>query len=138
MGTLFATGLPATDEFQLPVCDACGQVNYPARDLCGNCLADALRWQAVETGGTVQSVTDLHYSLETAYADHLPWRVASVKLDCGPVALCHLQPGVSMHSRVTLRPLSDRYGSRMLVALGDNASEAAAWLAIIEFREDSP
>ena len=138
MGSIFETGLPATRDLQLQVCGSCGRVNYPVRELCGNCLADALHWQAVDAGGTVQSLSELHYSLETAYTNHLPWRVASVKLDCGPVALAHLQPGVELQDRVALRPLCDRHGSRMLVALGDDSSEAAAWLAIINFREDSP
>jgi uncharacterized OB-fold protein len=138
MGSLFHTGLPADGELQLLVCADCGRVNYPVRELCGNCLADALRWQAVDAAGTVQSLTELHYSLESDYAHHLPWRVASVKLDCGPVALAHLQPGVSVQDRVTLRPLCDRRGNRMLIALADNSHETAPWLAIIDFREDSP
>ena len=138
MGSLFHTGLPPGDDLQLQVCSDCGQVNYPARELCGSCLADALHWQAVDATGTVQSLTELHYSQENEYTQHLPWRVASVKLDCGPVALAHLQPGVLPQDRVTLRPLCDRHGNRMLVALGDNSQEAAAWLAIIHFREDSP
>jgi uncharacterized OB-fold protein len=138
MGGSFETGLPATDGLQLQVCDACGRVNYPARELCGNCLADDLHWQPVDNGGTVQSVTELHYSLEQDYSNHLPWRVASVKLDCGPVVLAHLQPDVSLGDTVRLNVRSDRQGSRMLVALGDDLDDAAAWLSTINFREGSP
>ncbi len=134
---LFDTGLPATGALQLQVCEQCGEVNYPRRELCGHCLADALSWRPVDDGGTVQSMTELQHSLEDQYAEKLPWRVASVLLDCGPVAFAHLQPGVAVNGRVSLRILEDAHGSPMLVALGDRAN-AAQWLKDIDFREDSP
>lgn len=120
---------------QLQVCSDCKQVNYPSRELCGCCLADALRWQTVEDAGTVQTLTELHYSLEPDYAAHLPWVVASVKLDCGPIAFAHLQPGLDINARVTLRIVADSNGNRMLVALGADNSGAAAWLEKIKFNE---
>jgi uncharacterized OB-fold protein len=137
MSIKFKTGLPATGDLQLLVCGSCGHVNYPARELCGACLSDTLDWQLVDDGGTVQSLTALHYSLESDYADKLPWQVASVKMDCGPVALAHLAPGVSLQDRVILRIMSDQHNNRMLVALGEDRQSATDWLASIEFREDS-
>ena len=134
----FETDFPTTGALQLQVCGACGRVNYPSRELCGNCLADDLGWQAVNAAGTVQSLTELHYSLENHYQQHLPWPVASVKLDCGPVALAHLQPGTPLLERVSLRVLSDRDGNRMLVALRNGTDSASSWLETINFREDSP
>ena len=134
----YKTGLPATGDLRLQVCSACGQVNYPSRELCGNCLADALHWQAVDAEGTVQSLTELHYSLEEDYAQRLPWRVASVKLDCGPIALAHLEPGVSLMDRVIVRVVSDRYGNPMLAALDSSSDNVADWLETIDFREDFP
>jgi uncharacterized OB-fold protein len=112
-------------------------VNYPIRELCGACLADDLHWQALDGEGSVQSLTELHYSLEEDYARHLPWRVASVKLDCGPVALAHLEPGASLQDRVTLRIMSDRHGNLMLVAIGKGSDNVTDWLESIDFREDS-
>lgn len=137
MSTTFETGLPATGELQLQVCNACGHVNYPSRELCGACLADELGWQVVNGQGTVQSLTELHYSLEEDYAQSLPWRVASVRLDCGPVALAHLGPSAVLQERVTLRVISDPHGNLMLVALGESPGENDAWLKTVNFREDS-
>ena len=136
----FQTGLPASAALNLQQCSECGQVNYPARELCGNCLADGLQWRSVTDTGTVQSITELQYSLEPAYTAYLPWLVASIQLDCGPVALAHLVPGIDIGNPVRLKVVQDEQGNRMLLALGgDDAAQQAAtgWLAEVQFREIS-
>lgn len=138
--TRFQTGLPAAGKLSLQRCGQCGQVNYPPRELCGNCLADALEWAAVADTGTVRAVTQLHYSLEPEYAAHLPWTIASVQLDCGPQVLAHLPPGIATGSAVTLKIVEDKAGNRMLLAQGldkEAQKAAAAWLAKIQFKEVS-
>ena len=138
MATRFATGLPDSRDLQLQVCGACNKVNYPRRELCGACLADKLSWQPVDAGGEVLSLTELHYSLEHDYAESLPWQVASVQLNCGPVAIAHLQPGVSLHDSVVLKVVSDSHGNRMLVAVTARSGDINAWLHSIGFHEVSP
>ena len=136
MTTRFQTGLPAAGTLQLQRCGDCRQVSYPPRELCGSCLANALSWETVEDTGTVQTLTELHYSLEAQYAEQLPWAVASVKLDCGPIAFAHLQPGTDIGSRVTLRIARDAGDNHMLVALRENADQASNWLASSGFQEE--
>lgn len=136
----FQTGLPSSGTLQLQQCGKCGQVNYPTRELCGACLADELQWQPVPDTGTVQSITELQYSLEPAYTAHLPWTVASIKLDCGPVVLAHLAPGISITNPVKLLIVQDETGNNMLAAIGrDNTAHTSAisWLADIQFKEIS-
>jgi uncharacterized OB-fold protein len=138
MSTVFNTGLPAGARLTLQCCRQCGLVNYPVRELCGNCLADELHWQPVAASGVIQSLVQLHYSLEPGFAAHLPWTVASVRLDCGPVVLAHLQPGPGSGDTIELRVVRDGSGNHMLVALGtDTPSQqaAAGWLASIDFEE---
>tara|TARA_R110001599_G_scaffold353462_1_gene592913 strand:+ start:10621 stop:11043 length:423 start_codon:yes stop_codon:yes gene_type:complete len=138
--TVFQTGLPASATLKLQQCGNCAQVNYPARELCGYCLADALQWQPVKDTGTVQSITELQYSLEPGYTAHLPWRVASIQLDCGPQALTHLVPGVVTGDAVRLKVIQDGQGNVMLLALGcDHAVQQAAihWLEEVQFKEIS-
>ena len=138
MATTFSTGLPNATELTLQCCDQCQRVNYPPRELCGNCLADNLQWQQVDNSGVVQSVAQLHYSLETEYAEHLPWTVASIKLDCGPVVLAHLQPDIIPGATVKLKLVQDQAASRMLVATGDDSESekpASDWLQAINFKE---
>ncbi len=141
MTAAFKTIFPATGAPQLQVCTDCGQVNYPPRELCGKCLGASLAWQPIPAGGVVQSLTELHHSLEPQYGPHLPWPVASVKLDCGPVAFAHLQPGLDVNTAVTLRILADSEGNRMLVAYAadKNAHESIQqWLTAIQFQEERP
>ena len=137
---LFQTRLPASGRLHLQQCGECGQVNYPVRDLCGNCLADALQWQPVTDNGTVQSITELHYSLEPAYTAHLPWSIASIQLDCGPIVLAHLVPGIEIGGPVKLQVVQDTSGNHMLLALGrDDAATrlASRWLEQVKFKEIS-
>ena len=138
MPARFDTGLPATAGLALPCCSRCGRVNYPPRELCGACLADGLVWRGVDSRGLVQACTDLHYSLEPDYADHLPWRIASVVLACGPVVLAHLQPDIVEGGEVAVRIVEDRHGNRMLAAIGPQQAGAGAdWLASLQFKECS-
>jgi len=134
MPAIFDTGLPAASGLQLQCCSQCQQVNYPARELCGNCLGDTLAWQPASGIGTVQSLSDLHYPMEQNFAQHLPWRIASVKLDIGPVIFTHLQPGVKCGDKVELLIVEDETGNRVLVAIGDDKT-AAQWLQDVHFKE---
>ena len=136
----FQTGLPASGALSLLHCGLCDEVSYPSRELCGSCLADDLHWRLVADTGVVQSITELQYSLEPVYSTQLPWTVASIKLDCGPVAIAHLAPGVAINDAVELKAMQDDTGNNMLVALGrSEATQAAAisWLAEIQFKEIS-
>jgi uncharacterized OB-fold protein len=134
MPAKFNTVLPSVNGLSLQQCSKCGHISYPVRELCGNCLADSLVWQSVDGGGTVQSVTALHYPLETNFSRQLPWRIASVKLDAGPVAFAHLQPGIECKARVTLSIAQDEMDNNVLVATGENES-ASQWLTPIKFTE---
>lgn len=138
MATEFHTGLPASGTLTLQCCGRCRQVNYPPRELCGNCLADELHWQPVADGGVVQSLTQLNYSLEPEYHRHLPWAIASVVLECGPVALVHLAPGIAIGARVAVRVIRDQASNRMLLATDMNTQSQQAvsdWLQTVEFEE---
>tara|TARA_R110002110_G_scaffold406421_1_gene626549 strand:+ start:399741 stop:400157 length:417 start_codon:yes stop_codon:yes gene_type:complete len=133
----FNTGFPSTGSLQLQVCTGCGHVNYPSRELCGRCLADALQWQPVSDSGVVQSLTLLHYSLEADYSNHLPWPVGSIKLDCGPIAFAHLQPGLRVNAPVVLKIMADKDNNAMLVATAEDSPELQQWLHDIQFTEAS-
>ena len=77
-------------ELTLQQCSACQTVQYPPRELCRHCLGDELNWSAVSRGGDLLAYSELQHSLEPFFQEQLPWRLASVKLDCGPVVLARL------------------------------------------------
>lgn len=74
----------------LQQCGVCQTVQYPPRELCCHCLGDELNWSAVSRGGDLLAYSELQHSLEPFFQELLPWRLASVKLDCGPVVLARL------------------------------------------------
>jgi len=108
----------------LPRCRDCEMVQYPLRELCGNCLGDNLDWGPVPAEGKLISWTRLHASVEPFFREHLPWPVGSVKLDCGPVVIAHLAvalPATGMGVNVLSYP--DGNGVPVLVAAVEGSGE---------------
>ena len=53
----------AEGRLALQQCTGCGTVQYPPRELCSACLADALEWRATDgEAGEVLATTLLHHS----------------------------------------------------------------------------
>lgn len=77
----------------LQQCRQCGALQYPYRELCSACLADALHWTVVDGHGTVTAAVRVHASTHTFFRDNGPWRVCSVALDVGPRVIAHLMGG---------------------------------------------
>lgn len=101
----------------LQQCSVCQAVQYPPRDVCGGCLSDQLEWQPVENGGQLLAVTDLHHSHEPYFQDRMPWNVASVKLDCGPIAFAHISnQQANPDNRVNVFSHIDSSGQAVLIA----------------------
>ena len=75
-------------------------------------------------GGELLAHSELHHSLEPRFAERLPWTLASVKLDCGPVVLVHLADALTTGSRrvvVRREPAVD--GGEILCAVAENLEE---------------
>ena len=89
-------------ELWLPVCLACSTVQYPPREVCVNCLSDALEWQRVDNHGEVLATTVQHYSLDEKFKPQLPLHVASVKLDLGPVVIGFSDPDLKAGQKVSV------------------------------------
>lgn len=105
----------AVGKLMLQQCTNCGQVNYPSRELCGNCLADQLIWKEQPRQGTLLAATTLHYSLEPRFNERLPLRIGSIQLDCGPVVIAWVPSSVnSPKMSVSIRESAD--GNRVLMA----------------------
>ena len=106
----------------LQVCEDCNTVQYPPRELCKDCLGPKLAWTEVDPGGTVLACTTLHVSLEPYFGERLPWRIGTVKLDCGPVVMTHIAVSCDRReSRVQVLLARDNGGSAVLVAVPEAA-----------------
>ena len=78
------TAAAARGEFALQVCRQCRKIQYPPRDVCGDCLSIDLVWQAVDDRGTLIAATDIAISNEVYFRERAPWRTGIVTMDCGP------------------------------------------------------
>lgn len=118
------TAAAALGRFRLPVCDACGAVQYPPREICRDCLGEELTWRDITPGGTIQSVTVLAHSLSEYFKTTLPLYVASIRLDAGSVAVAHLaDPALGPGDRVRVFARLDRSGQGVLGAIDENSEE---------------
>src|SRR5690625_4539613 len=109
------TAAAARGVLELPVCGECGRVQYPPREVCGHCLADALVWRAVTPTAKLLATTRLHHSNEPFFAGRLPRRQGLVVLGEGAQAIVHLAGDAAPGEEITLQAMLDRGGEGVLV-----------------------
>jgi NAD(P)-dependent dehydrogenase (short-subunit alcohol dehydrogenase family)/uncharacterized OB-fold protein len=111
------TAAAAEGRFQLQRCGDCGQVCYPPRDACPHCLSADLAFHDMPPGGRVIAETTIRIPGEVHVRERAPWRIGSVRLDCGPMAVAHLHGAVRQGDAVRMALLLDRFGAPALAAL---------------------
>ena len=110
----------AQGRLALQLCEACGLVQYPPRELCVGCLSDALTWQVTDdSGGELLACTILHHSHDASFRTALPLRVGLVRLDPGPTAVCFLDAGSTPGCRVRIAARIDASGRAVLHATAE-------------------
>ena len=114
------TAAAAEGRFMLQVCGECGEVLYPARGACSNCLSTALNWQDVSPKGQLLAETTVRTSTNLYFRERAPWRAGSVKLDVGPVIICHVHGDVEPNARVMLWNRLDRSGQGVILAVPEH------------------
>jgi uncharacterized OB-fold protein len=111
------TTAAAEGRFALQVCADCGAVQYPPREACVACLSAHLPWREVPAGGTLIATTTLHVSTDPWFRQHLPWRIGTVALDCGPSVIAHLHGEVAPGARVRMTLRLDKSGQGVMLAI---------------------
>jgi len=107
----------AEGRFALQHCTECSAIQYPPRDACCACLSTALRWLNTDAKGSILAETTVRTSTKLYFRERSPWRTGTVKLDCGPVIICHLHGDCEQQGRVELINRLDRSGQAVLLAL---------------------
>ncbi len=103
--------------FKLQRCSSCGEVIYPAREICPRCWSMELSWDVMPPGGKLITETTLHTSNNTYFRERIPWRVGTVLLDAGPPVLAHVHGDVVERARVNIIARTDKSGQGVLFAL---------------------
>lgn len=66
-------------------CDNCGHLRWPPLSGCPDCLERSVAWVAVAGTGTIWSFAVYHRALHPAFRDDVPYIVAVIALDEGPL-----------------------------------------------------
>lgn len=109
--------LAGQGRFGLQCCAACGAPQYPPRDACHMCLSVDLPWRDVDPIGEVLAETTIRVSPDPYFRERLPWRMGTVQLAAGPVAVSHLHGDVATGDRVRMALKLDKAGQGVMVAL---------------------
>ena len=113
----------AEGRFALQHCERCGAVQYPPRDACCKCLSNDLVWCDTDPSAKILAQTRVYVSPDPYFRERMPWRMGSVKLAAGPVAVCHLHGDVSRGDTVRMALKLDKAGQGVLIALPDKRTD---------------
>jgi len=74
----------------LQKCAQCGTFRFPASPVCAECDSDAYAWTPTAGTGSIVSWVVFHRSYFAAFADKIPYNVALIALDEGPVMCANI------------------------------------------------
>ena len=77
-------------ELRVPKCRECGNVCFPPSEVCPKCLSVQFDWVKVSGKGKVWSWVVFHQAFLSSFGDQIPYNVAYVELDEGPIMLTNL------------------------------------------------
>lgn len=77
-------------ELRVQHCPVCGRYQFYPRPHCLGCGRREPEWVATSGRGVVTAYTRVHVPLNEAWADHVPYWVALVRLDEGPTLMTNL------------------------------------------------
>ena len=103
-------------------CDDCGTLFFPPRKLCPECRSERLTPQGLSGRGEVYSYTTV-YKGPAGFADFLPYTVALVRLEEGPLITAQLtdvdpdEVTIGMPVEMVTRTLRE-YGKDGLIVYG--------------------
>lgn len=75
----FYTHTAASGVVHIQRCEACGNFRHPPRFLCSACSSKEFQWAAITGTGTVYSWSQSHFTIDTAWADSLPYATVVVE-----------------------------------------------------------
>jgi uncharacterized OB-fold protein len=102
MNTPF-TPIPASSELSAPFwaaaregvlrlqkCSMCEHVRFPLDWICPRCLSSQYEWAQLSGRGIVQTFIRFHQAYETSWEDRVPYVVALIELEEGPVMISNV------------------------------------------------
>ena len=76
-----------TGVLRLQRCARCSRLRYPVAAVCPRCLSTEAAWEQVSGRGEVFSFVVFRHAYNEAWRDRLPYCVALVRLEEGPIVI---------------------------------------------------
>jgi uncharacterized OB-fold protein len=78
--------------FVMQRCAGCGALRWPPKPICPTCLraGAAEDWTEIADTGEIWSFAVYHRAFHPSLADRLPYNVAYIKLDAGPMFISNV------------------------------------------------
>jgi uncharacterized OB-fold protein len=101
-------------ELRLQRCVACHEWRFPPEPRCPTCLSADYTWEVTSGSGTVWSWIVMHRQYFAGLADQLPYNVALIRLDEGPLMTSNVDVPTSelvcdMSVEVFFEEISDEF-----------------------------
>ncbi|MBN9427233.1 MAG: OB-fold domain-containing protein [Burkholderiales bacterium] len=80
----------AAGEFKIRRCKDCGTWQFPPMTLCQHCLSENVAWERPSGRGRVWSWIRVHKPYFKSFSDQVPYLVAMIELDEGPMMISSL------------------------------------------------
>lgn len=80
----------AQGRIELAKCEQCGFIPWYPRSMCPDCQGTDMTWQTMSGRGTVYSYSVTRAGAGRAWREHLPFVVAYVQLDEGPIMMTNV------------------------------------------------
>jgi uncharacterized OB-fold protein len=77
-------------ELRMQQCAACRRYRYPVSPVCADCDSDTYEWVRVSGRGKILSWVVFHRCYFPSFADEMPYNVAMIALDEGPVMVSNV------------------------------------------------
>lgn len=75
---------------RLQRCSACQHIRFPLDTICPRCLSPEYEWEAMSGRGSVQTFIRFHRAYDKSWEDRVPYVVALIELDEGPVLISNV------------------------------------------------
>ncbi|MHB8511857.1 MAG: Zn-ribbon domain-containing OB-fold protein [Actinomycetota bacterium] len=73
------------EELVIQRCSSCNAVQHPGGPCCSTCLSQSLEWVRASGRGSVFSFTVVRHAFHPSFMDKLPYVLADVQLQEGPI-----------------------------------------------------
>jgi uncharacterized OB-fold protein len=85
---------------RLQRCGACGHIRFPLDPICPRCLSPEHEWAPMCGRGTVQTFIRFQHAYDPSWEDRVPYVVALIELEEGPVMISNVVGDDAMEVRV--------------------------------------